>query len=341
MKYIAPDKIFYHPERLSQWMNEEIVKPITAEIHLSNRCNNACYYCGQKHNQNGKDMSLEDIKLLKNFLTHIGVKSLYFSGGGESTLNKDIFTALDELKSFEKGMITNAVFMPDKLIERYVHEFRWVRISIDAGDNQTYYNIRGIKDFEKVCANIDKLLIERDYHKTGLVVGLQIVVNEYNYNDLKYICGSLLSYFPRIDYINIRPIEDKIDKEIYSKEQLESIKSGLDFLQNNNKIIISDKWHNIFEGKKDFGFKICNAGDFIFTITADGDIYQCCHVIHLDNYKIANLNNSDGYFFEREVTFELLPNRGFNPKICPLGCRGSGINKSIESMIKEKHRNFL
>jgi len=342
MKYIAPDKILYHPERLAQWMREEQVKPVTAEIHLSNRCNNACSYCGQKQNQNGKDMSLDNIKLLNKALTYAGVKSVYFSGGGESTLNKDIFTALDELKNFEKGMITNAVYMPDKLIERYVQDFRWVRISIDAGDNETYYNIRGTHDFDRVCANIDKLLIGRDYQKTGLVVGLQVVVNEHNYRELKYICGSLLSFFPSIDYINIRPIEDNINKTIYEESQIKLIKSELDFLQNNDKIIISEKWQEIFAGKKDFGFKICNASEFILTIGADGDIYPCCHVLDRDEYRIANLSNFDGYFYERdEVLMKRLPNKGFNPKICPLGCRGSGINRTLYKMMGEKHRNFL
>jgi len=343
MKYIAPDKILYHPERLAQWMREEQVKPVTAEIHLSNRCNNACSYCGQKQNQNGKDMSLENIKLLNKFLTYTGVKSVYFSGGGESTLNKNIFTALDELKNFEKGMITNAVFMPDKLIERYVQDFRWVRISIDAGDNQTYYNIRGTKDFDRVCANIDKLLIERDYHKTGLVVGLQIVVNEHNYRELYNITDELLDLFPNINYVNIRPIEALINENIYTAEQLGKIKFSLKNLMSlSNKIIISEKWQEIFAGKKDFGFKICNASDFILTIGVDGDVYPCCHVLDRDEYRFTNLCDYENFFYERdEILMKRLPNKGFNPKICPLGCRGSGINRTLYKMMGEKHRNFL
>lgn len=350
MKYIAPDKIFYHPDRLKAWINDDQVKPITAEIHLSNRCNNACSYCGQKQNHKNENMSLENIKLLRKFMDNVGIKACYFSGGGESTLNKDLFTAIDELKNIELGMITNGLVMPDELIKRYVNDFRWVRISLDAADDQTYFNIRGTHSFDTVKNNIKKLIIAKKEIKSDTVVGIQIVVNEHNYDELFFITAELLKMFSDIDYINIRPIEMKINEEPYTQKQLEIIKADITFLKNmenniniksSNKIIISEKWQDIFNANKSFGFSTCHSGEFIVTITADGDIYQCCHVTHLDDYRITNICDYENYFYCREKTFKFLKNKGFNSNICPLGCRGSGINKSIESMIKEKHSNFL
>jgi len=341
MKYIAPDKIFYHPDRLKAWINDETVKPVTAEIHLSNRCNNACTYCGQKQNHKNENMSLENIKLLRKFIDSVGVKACYFSGGGESTLNRDILMVIDELKNIELGMITNGIVMPDELIKRYVRDFRWVRISLDSADDETYFNIRGTHSFEIVKNNISKLLANKKESKSGLVVGIQIVVNEFNCDIIVEIVRELSIIFPDIDYINIRPIESKINEKIYTGLNLKIIKEEFDFLLNDKKVIISEKWQDIFNNSKDFGFSTCHASEFIVTITADGDIYQCCHVIHLDDYRITNLCDYENYFYERQLMFNHVTNKGFNPNICPLGCRGSGINKSIESMIKEKHKNFL
>lgn len=341
MKYIAPDKILYHPERLSKWMNEEQVKPITAEIHLSNRCNNACTYCGQKQNQNNTDMSIENIKLLRKFIDYTGIKSCYFSGGGESTLNPDLFIALYELHGIEMGMITNAVHMPDKLIEKYVQDFRWVRISVDAADDETYYKIRGTHSFKKVCKNIQDLLLSKKYCNSNTTVGLQIVVNEHNYDQIFYITGKLLDLFPDIDYVNIRPIEARINETVYSQHQLNEIFNGIHSITMiSDKIIISEKWQEIFANKKDFGFKTCNASEFILTIDAFGNIYPCCHVINKVEYMIDKLPG-DSYFQNRNTMPDILPNKGFNPKICPLGCRGSGINRTLYKMMDEKHRNFL
>lgn len=343
MKYIKPDKIFYHPDRLSQWMNEETVKPITAEIHLSNRCNNACTYCGQKQNQNGKDMSIENIKMLRKFVNYSGVKSVYFSGGGESTLNKDLFTAIDELKNIELGMITNGLVMPDNLIDRYVKEFRWVRISIDAANNETYKNIRGTNSFEQVKSNITRLLTSKRMNNSNVTVGLQIVVNEYNYDQLFFIITELTRTFTDIDYINIRPIEMKINETPYTQKQLETIESDIKFFKEYDfhKLIISDKWNMIFADKKEFGFKICNAAEFLLTIGIDGDIYPCCHVLDQDDYRFNNIEFPEDFLHYRKQTLSGLKNKGFNPLICPFICRGSGINQTLYNMILEKHRNFL
>ena len=342
MKYIAPDKIFYHPERLKAWINDETVKPVTAEIHLSNRCNNACTYCGQKQNHKNENMSLENIKLLRKFVDSIGVKACYFSGGGESTLNKDLFTAIDELRNIELGMITNGLIMPDELIKRYVQDFRCLRISLYDADDMTYYNIRGTDGFETVKNNIKRLLLYKKENKSDLVIGIQVVVNEHNYEILDGITSSLLNTFPDIDYVNIRPIESGINENPYNQIQLHEISNSI-YLINMmyDKIIISEKWQDIFDENKSFGFSTCHAGDFIVTITADGDIYQCCHVTHLDDYRITNLCDYENYSWERMLMFNRVTRKGFNPSICPLGCRGSGINKSIEAMINEKHRNFL
>ena len=341
MKYLAPDKIFYHPDRLKAWTNDEIVRPVTAEIHLSNRCNNSCTYCGQKNNHKNEDMSLDNIKLLRKFVDAVGVKACYFSGGGESTLNKDLFTAIDELRNIELGMITNGLVMPDKLIERYVRDFRWVRISIDAADSETYQKTRGTNSFNKVCKNIQDLLLSKKSAKSNLTVGLQIVVNDHNYDQISDITSTLINLFPDIDYVNIRPIECNINKEPYTMNQLIRIEHFLESLQGMDKVIISEKWQTLFSDKREYGFSTCHAGEFLLTITADGDIYQCCHITHLDDYRITNLCDYENYFYERQLMFDHVQNKGFNKNICPLGCRGSGINKSIESMILQNHRNFL
>lgn len=343
MKFIAPDKIFYHPDRLQAWINDKPIQPVTAEIHLSNRCNNNCSYCGQKHNHENKDMSIDTIKSLRQFMNYTGIKACYFSGGGESTLNRDFFTAVDELKGIEMGIITNGIIMPDELIKKYVQYFRWVRISLDASDPKTYKQIRGTNNFEEITNNIKRLLTFKEEYKSDLVIGLQIVVNEYNLEFISYIIADLKLFFPEIDYINIRPIETKINEDPYDEQQLDMILEEFDqvsFYKDVDKIIISEKWQNIFNNDKNFGFSSCHASEFILTIDVNGDVYPCCHVTHLKDYYIDNISNKD-YFYRRHDLLNKLKNKGFSPRICPLGCRGSGINKSIEAMIGEKHRNFL
>lgn len=338
MKYIKPDKVFYHPERVDNLLRHGQSAPITAEIHLSNRCNNNCFYCGQKNNHDNQDMSLELINHLNSFLKNTGIKGAYFSGGGESTLSKNLFHAFDSIpENIDLGMITNGIIMSDTLIDWYLNRFTWVRISIDTGDKETYKKIRGTDSFEKAICNIKKLTDKKNKINSKTTIGLQIVVNEHNYMNLESHVVMLLNLLPDIDYIQVRPIESLINENPYEKFNMELLNSQLIF-SNKPKVIVSNKWSSIYFRK--FQFSKCHATDFIYTIDVHGDVYTCCHVIGNENYKICNISDS-GYFESREDFLSKVKNKGFDPKVCFYNCRGSAINKNIEDMIKEEHKNFL
>jgi radical SAM protein with 4Fe4S-binding SPASM domain len=228
--------------------------------------------------------------------------------------------------------------MSDTLIDWYINRFTWVRISIDSGLKDTYKKIRGTNSFDKIIKNIEKLLSQKQKTNSKTTIGLQIVVNEHNYMNLESHVIMLLNLLPDIDYIQVRPIESLIKDDPYKNFNLDLLNSQLLFCCNKFKIIISNKW-NILYSKK-FQFSECYASDFIYTIDVHGDVYTCCHVIGNEKYKICNI--SDMNYFESRVEFlSRVRNKGFNPSVCFYNCRGSGINQSIEEMIKEGHKNFL
>lgn len=227
--------------------------------------------------------------------------------------------------------------MSDTLIDWYVNRFKWVRISIDAGDRETYKKIRGTDSFNKVIFNLQKLIEKKNKFNSKTTIGLQIVVNEHNYVNLASYVVSLLNLLPDIDYIQVRPIESLIKDDPYKIFNLDLLNSQLCFC-NKPKVLISNKWNGIYFKK--FYFSECHASDFIYTIDVHSDVYTCCHVIGNEKYKICNI--SDMNYFESRVEFlSRVRNKGFNPSVCFYNCRGSGINQSIEEMIKEEHKNFL
>jgi radical SAM protein with 4Fe4S-binding SPASM domain len=254
--------------------------------------------------------------------------------------------AIYELKKsnpiIDMGMITNGVIMTPELISCYVNHFKWVRISLDASDDNTYYKIRGTKTLKLVEYNINQLLKEKKEKKSNLTIGLQIVVNNFNYNKIISIVTKMLNTFPEINYIQIRPIEIKLKEFPYTIDQLKIIDNALKYDYGTKKVIISDKWDLFFCNNSGFGFSSCHSSEFILTVSAYGEIYQCCHVLQNKEYRIGNINDDIETFFpKRELTLYGLKNKGFNPALCPLGCRGSAINKSLELFKKNGHQNFL
>jgi radical SAM protein with 4Fe4S-binding SPASM domain len=308
--YIS-NKVFYHPDR---FLTTE-VQPVTAEIHITNRCNAKCYYCSSNC-KDSKEMNLPKIKQAMKFISLIGCKAVYFSGGGEPTVSKHFEHAVDWAHDYglETGLITNGV------ISKSWDKMKWVRISIDAAEPKTYKKIKGVDKFDNVINNIQR--VQNKY----LTIGLQVVVNKYNEKNL---CDTVykLSELP-VSYVNVRPIEGLLPT-IYSQRVIEQIME----LRDMPKVMISEKW---FIERQ---YKTCHASEFVLTIDPRGNVYQCCHVVGNTKYRICTIQ--DDYFKGRKELFHRLSNKGYDPKVCWEKCRGFNINNSIEAMGREPHKNFL
>jgi radical SAM protein with 4Fe4S-binding SPASM domain len=308
--YIS-NKVFYHPDR---FLTTE-VQPVTAEIHITNKCNAKCYYCSSNC-KDSQEMSLSMIKQSMKFIASIGCKAVYFSGGGEPAASEHFDHAVDWAHDcgLETGLITNGI------ISKSWDKMKWVRISIDAADVETYKKIKGVDKFDNVIDNIRE---SSNYYST---IGVQVVVNKFNEEKLNDIVFKLLEL--PVNYVNVRPIEG-MHREVYSYKTIESVMQ----LQNLERVIVSEKWFT------ERNYKTCHASEFVLTIDPRGNVYQCCHVIGNTKYKICNIY--EDYFYGRKELFHRIPNKGYDPKVCWEKCRGFNINNSIEAYNREPHKNFL
>jgi MoaA/NifB/PqqE/SkfB family radical SAM enzyme len=288
-------------------------------------------------------MNLDEIRKSIKYLYKLKVKSITLTGGGEPTLNPDFAESIKYAgkHKIDTGIITNGINLHQSDIITILSYAKWCRISLDAGDNTTYQHIRGVSKYEQVITNIKDLLSLRKLLKSNCTIGVQIVVNRYNYQELTLIYQELLFQFPDIDYIQFRTIEIKIGDNPYSEDQLSFIFSQLERLSKKPKAIINDKW-DLFRNDREFCFKACYAADFIGTVDVHGDFYLCCHTVKNKKYKFINIFESENFIEERKKIISALgKNKGLNKKYCPVGCRGSQINIALEKYLEETHKNFL
>ena len=77
-KYVSADRTLLYPERVATYLQEdyEHIRPITAEIHPSNACNMSCSYCMYADRQDGKELSLEEMKTAFDKLIRMGVEGV-------------------------------------------------------------------------------------------------------------------------------------------------------------------------------------------------------------------------------------------------------------------------
>lgn len=356
MRFIANDKILFHPARLVPLNlgTPEVIDPVTIELHISNRCNNACFYCGMDKVKDNVELSCMEITDAIDFIASIGAKSVCLTGGGEPTCNTNWPYALSYAhgKGLDVGMITNGINIKKSDHAALCKYATWIRFSLDAADPDIYLSIRKSNSFERVITNINALCSERMRSGSKTIIGVQFVVNTYNYALLSSDIQIVLRLLPNIDYIHIRPIETLVNALPYSKQELQHIFFQLHKLEllNNKKIMISEKWDMFKRFENDtadfFPFTECLAAYYIGVIDAHGDFFLCCHHLKNDNYKFCNIFdiglNADEFFVRRnEVLQKRGPSKGFSRAQCPVGCRGAGINASLYRMQYADHKNFL
>jgi len=296
----------------------------------------------------GTTMALADIKYNLRFLKDLGTKGLVLSGGGEPLLNPNFTDTLSVAKcySLDIGVITNGTELNSKNRQTILTSCKWIRISLDAISETQYTKIRGVNTFEKVISNIKLLIKDKIKYESKCTIGVQMVVNKYNYRTIKEFVVGCATQLPGIDYVQIRPFETMINERPYSKPQENIITKQLKELHSNSfDVIISNKWDIVFSKDREFGFDKCHCARVIGTITDESQFYLCCHVVGNPNYCFGNTKafGTKGFLENREKCISKLGNTlGLNPNVCPVACRGAGINRSIQGAVeKDSHDNFL
>lgn len=354
MKFISSDKVLKSEEFIN-WRTGVTVKPQVMEIHPSNVCCNACSYCFYKDRNDAKIMTDEELGQALDYCKEIGVKAVTFSGGGEPFCNTNFLSNLAYATAaldLEAGVITNGVLLNKGMAEMVLSlpKVKWIRISFDAINSGMYKKIRGTNSFDIVKQNIKDLLeVKKDYG-SKTTIGLQMVVCENNYKNIIDFIDFCNIEFPEVDYIQVRPLEVMIGSEPYNEKEKKKILKELDILKNLQKInvwtkvIISDKWDLIF-GEREFGFTKCHCAPFIGVIDAYSNAYLCCHMVQKKDYLIGNIKEMtpEQFWVKRRKCYEHLGlTQGFNPAVCPVGCRGAGINRTLQGIMeKGEHDLFL
>ena len=119
-----------------------VYSPISINLDLTSACNYSCPFCVDSRLINaGKTLALEDIKKLIDPLHSHGLLSVILIGGGEPTLHPDFEAVVETIKSkgIQIGVATNGSRLEKiEAIADRLEEKDWVRISIDAANEETF-----------------------------------------------------------------------------------------------------------------------------------------------------------------------------------------------------------
>ncbi|MFZ5644535.1 MAG: radical SAM protein [Bacillota bacterium] len=294
-------KLFAHAEKLAAIKRGERTAPLYIRIKPTNSCNHNCNYC---HYAGGKYLDLEGAEArnqipwekMKEIIDDIGemeVKAITFSGGGEPLVYPNILEAMNRLleKGIQISIITNGHRLKGDIAE-VLTRAKWVRISFDAANAETYSKIRGIPldSFDAVCNNIGEFAkIKPD----NCELGINFVINHEN-SEQVYEAGRMLhdlgvnhvKFAARITTdVNSyhEPFKQKVIEQIRRVED-EFTRPGFSVI---NKYEEDFHLSSVFHRPYSF----CLIKEIVTVIAADSKVYYCHDKAYLQNGIVGDLNN--------------------------------------------------
>ncbi|MCI0495860.1 radical SAM protein [candidate division KSB1 bacterium] len=261
------------------------VPPIVT-IEPTVRCNLRCPQCitgmGKIHREQD-DLNLD---IFKQIMEEIGDRIWYLLlfNQGEPLLHPDFleFIRLAKQKRIYVTTSTNGHFFED---ENFVTKFiasgiDTVIISLDGADSETYSSYRQGGDFQRVLQGIKKLVsIRRKLKSKTPKIFIQCLVtrkNEHQFDHIKKLAEEL-----------------GVDQLLVKTFQLESLKTGSDFLPTR----IESRRYHIHQEKitiKNQRHKGCARLWYSSVILSDGRIVPCCFDKN-GSYEIGRIDQSTSF----------------------------------------------
>jgi glycosyltransferase involved in cell wall biosynthesis/organic radical activating enzyme len=162
--------------------------PSMLTLETTSRCNLRCVMCPHAINAVNRPKHLEEemVNKLNRFI--IQAESIQLHGIGEPTSSPAFWKMLDLLPSAslcESSINTNLTLLDAERLEKLLNSnLKIINVSLDAAQADTYQKIRGFS-FEKVLANLEKLLLARNNSgKHFPLVYLNMTLMRFNIEEL-------------------------------------------------------------------------------------------------------------------------------------------------------------
>lgn len=313
MENIAGDKMFAHVERA---LNDR--RPITADIFLTNYCNNKCLYCTYRRwelETGAYSMRYEEFVEYAKRLLELGVEGFILTGGGEPTLCRDFKKIADWLEAHNIHYGINTNFNEVQYIRP-----DYLKVSLDGWDEDSYEKSRGVRAYKKVRNNIQAYAEWKRRESPETTLGIQRVVSwpDDVYKFYKANCDL------DVDYMSFRPIESTggiayLDE--YSDAHIKEIVYTIEELaKKDSRVKLNFKWNMIDEQES-----TCIAQWAQIAVNEHGQVMYCCH----KPYEII------GHVMDSNI-LEAKAKARTNMARCDIPCRMTAPNMFMAQMEEER-----
>ena len=250
-------------------------------VSLTKRCNLKCFYCHREGEILPKgipyEISVSDIDNLLAVSSEMGIKRVRFTGG-EPLVREDIVDIVGAASKYmdDISLSTNGALLAPIAKDLYEAGLNRVNITLNSLDPEVYTSMVGVNVFNEVVAGI------KAAHECGIKpIKINMVVVKRNVDEIPKMIsflkeGMMLQLIELIasrdgekdafymdNYVDIRPIERKLESEAIKVEERQKHKRRRYYLPSVVEIVRS--MHNSTFCKH------CNS----IRVTSEGKIKKC------------------------------------------------------------------
>lgn len=285
--------------------------PRQVQLILSDLCNQDCSFCAYRmsgytsnelfvgdseqskygHNNPKRFIPTDRALSLLGEMKEAGVKAIQFTGGGEPTVHPAhelIFYHALQL-GFRCSLVSNGVKWSANLIQKILPRFDWVRVSIDAGNRDSYAKIRRTpkENWNKVWSSILNLggSVAAQQSKTAIGVGFVVTPENWleipEFASLAKEAGAHNARFSAM----FSP-EDEKPFQLHHEDILEQLFLAKQYASDTFTVHdnFGSRLEDLEQHSPDYSF--CSYQHYTSYIGGDMQAYRCCVLAYNERGKI-------------------------------------------------------
>ena len=291
-----------------QVMENGKIKPIHAQVILTNKCNLKCEFCSCADRNKQQEIPFEEVLGLLSKLKKLGTKAITWTGGGEPLMYEKINEVLEfsDNLDIKNGLVTNGT-----LLDKLEISPTWCRIS--SGDDRS--------------PDILKIAYAKWKHDKTDWAFSHVVSSSPNHE----VIGRIVDFANRNNFTHVRLVSDLLNLK---DNQMGNIKNYLQSHLIPDDLVIYQNRQNYEIGKKECYISLLKP-----VIGADKKVYPCCGSQYQNKGQKRDMLNSMGDIKELEKI--ITDQKYFNGEKCDV-CYYNNYNKILDLMVKNpKHKEFV
>lgn len=283
----------WHLEKIAALRGGENVIPTHLQLIISDLCNQDCHFCAyrsetgfsiERFPENGKKNPVrfipteKCIEILEDYHA-AGGKAVEFTGGGEPTVHADHLEIIRFAQriGLQTGLVTNGTRLTDHEV---FNNLDWLRISLDAGTEETYRRMRKSSAWNKVLHNMK---LASGFKRPR--VGVGFVVTRENHQEIEQAAAIVMD--ARIPYMRVSAMFSTQGSAYYDGITVQ-VPQHIDGLQIVD--LFSERIADLDQGSPDYDF--CGYQQFVIYIGGNQKIYTCCTNAYTLHGEIGDLKEA-------------------------------------------------